>query len=146
MPNRWIAVITRVDAKIFRERPFRRVTELHNELGRAKNREMTPGKPGIDRSRFASFKGVHAKTRDKNPHEDAAIAFAKRIAEYLRKAKATARFEEILLVAEPKMLGRVKKELDKSVLAVCDSVKRDLGHLSVTEIRGALGITSLRPS
>lgn len=139
MSQRWIAIVTRADARIFSEKPFQRVVEMRNPLGRAKNREMTTDKPPVSRGTFAGAKGVHA-VAEKNPHEDAAVAFAKRIAEFFRKSLAQNKFGELLLVAEPKMLGRVKIELDKQVRAVTECVRKDLGHMPPNEITRALNL------
>lgn len=137
MPKRWIAIVNRTDAKMFSERPFTRVAQLRNVLGRAKNREMTRGKQMLSRGSFAGSKGMHA-VGVKNPHDDAAVDFAKRIAEYLRKAYATNRFDDLMLVAEPKMLGWVKTEMDKNVIEVTEWVRKDLANLKPHEIPQAL--------
>lgn len=139
MGQRWIAIVTRTDARIFTARPFKRVIQLRNPLGRAKNREMMTDKPPVSRGAFAGAKGLHAVS-EKNPHEDAAVAFAKRVAEYLRKSLAQNKFGDLTLVAEPKMLGRVKSELDKNVLAVTECVRKDLGNMPPPELTRALNL------
>lgn len=126
MPKRWIAIVNRTEARIFSEKPFKRIGQLKNLLGRAKNREMT-----TDRPRPAG---------EKSPHEDAAVMFAKRLSEYFRKAHATNRFDALTIVAEPKMLGRVKSELHKTIKNCTEWIAKDFGHTSNVEIPKRLGL------
>src|SRR5688572_12229825 len=131
--NKWIVIVTRVDARIFKEKPFQRVGTLLNALGREKNRAMTTDKPSKNRSKFAGYKGVHTMN-DANPHEDAAVDFAKKVAEYLRKAQAQNRFTDLTLVAESKMMGRVKKEMHRTLLNRTEFVNKDMGHAKIHDL------------
>jgi protein required for attachment to host cells len=145
MAKKWIAVITRTDATFFSERPFARVSQLRNQLGREKNRTMTTDKPGIGRSRFSGSKGMHTIDYGPGPHEEAAIAFTKRIGDFLHKAFAQNRFRELTVIAEPKTLGRLKKEIDKNILDSAQFVRKDLGQLKMHEVADFLGLQRPRP-
>ncbi len=140
MQNRWIAIVNRTDARIFSERPFKRVSQLKNLLGRTKNREMTKDKPSLNRAPFGGVKGIHGTRGEKNPHEDVAVAFAKQVSEYLRKAHAENQFDSLLVVAEPKMLGRVKSEFNKTVKGCTEWLGKDFGHSSSVELPKLLGL------
>lgn len=140
MQKRWIAIVNRTDARIFSERPFRAVNQLKNLLGRTKNREMTTDKPYKRGVPFSGAKGLHRVGGEKNPHEDAAISFAKRISEYLRKAHAENRFDSLLVVAEPKMLGRVKAEFDRTIKNCTEWVGKDFCNATNIEIPKRLGL------
>jgi protein required for attachment to host cells len=140
MPKRWIAIVNRTEARIFSEKPFKRIGQLKNLLGRAKNREMTTDRPNLNRSNFGGAKGIHGTSGEKSPHEDAAVMFAKRLSEYFRKAHATNRFDTLTIVAEPKMLGRVKSEFHKTMRSCTEWVGKDFGHASNVEIPRLLGI------
>ena len=140
MPKRWIAVVNRSEARIFTEKPFKRVGQLNNLLGRLKNREMTTNRPNLGRSNYGGPKGTHRTDGEKSPHEDAAVMFAKRVSEYLRKAHAMNRFDTLTVVAEPKMLGRVKTEFHKTIKSCTDWVAKDFAHASNFEIPKLLGI------
>lgn len=141
--KKWIAVVTRVEARIFESKDFSLVTKLKNPLGHEKNRAMNSGKPGVGRSKFSGSMAIHNMTGEKSPHEDAAIAFGKRIGEYLNKQMDLNRFSDLLLVAEPKMLGRVKAHMDKKVMAHTECSAKDLGKLSAHELKKAITISGV---
>jgi len=145
MAKKWIAVITRTDASFFSERPFTRVSQLRNMLGREKNRAMVTDKPGKGRSRYAGHKGIHTVDQGQGPHEEAVIAFTKRIGAFLHKAFAQNRFRELTVIAEPKTLGRLKKELDKNILASAEFVRKDLGQFKAHQVADFLGLQRPRP-
>lgn len=140
MQKRWIAIVNRTDARIFSERPFKRISQLKNLLGRAKDREMTTDKPAVRGTPFSGIKGTHRTGGEKSPHEDAAISFAKRVSEFLRKAHAENKFDSLMVVAEPKMLGRVKAEFDKTVNNCTEWVGKDFCYASNLEIPKLLGL------
>ncbi len=136
--KQWVVILNRVQARIFDASDFSLIDTLVNELGRERNRVMATGKPGVSRGKFASNKMIHNLTREKNPHEEAALAFAKEVAEYLDKNLNLNRFSHVHLVAEPKMLGRVKKNLSKKILDLAEFQSKDLAHLSAHELRSVI--------
>ena len=140
MKDKWIAVVTRIDARIFSGDDFRLISKLSNPLGRERNRAMRDGKPGLAPSKFNGTFGSHGLTAEKNPHEDAAIAFAKRVSSYLRKQMNLHRFDKLILAAEPKMLGRMKTEMNKDLAAHTEWRGKDFGKLNAHELRKAIGI------
>jgi protein required for attachment to host cells len=121
--KQWIVVVTRTGARVFKSPEFEVITTLLNPLGREKNRAMTTDKPGL---------------AEKNPHEDAAVGFAKRIARYLHVKNSQNRFDELVIAAEPKMLGRLKAELDKTVAAKVRWWAKDLGKIPDADIGARL--------
>src|ERR1700757_1598785 len=97
MSIQWIAIVNRTGAQLYSEKTFRLVGELKNSLGREKNRAMTDDRPGLARSRFIAG-STHSMTGEKNPHEDAAVAFARRVASFLRKQFSLKKFDKLLMV------------------------------------------------
>src|SRR5437868_6991380 len=95
MPKKWIVIANQTAVKILQEQknqenperrinPFKLIKTFENPLGRERNRVFLRHKPG------ASFKGTgrtgvsrHLMTGSRNPHEDVAIQFAKKVAKYL---------------------------------------------------------------
>lgn len=138
MIHRWIVVVTRVEARVFEGREMVLKETLTNELGREHNRALTTDKPGVSRSRFSGVSHVHAMTGEKNPHEDAAIVFAKAVSMFLQKAQNRRQFESLLVFAEPKMMGRLRKYFSKSLLAVTDFQAKDFGHLGVNDLKSVI--------
>jgi protein required for attachment to host cells len=139
MSAKWIAVVTRTEARVFSAEDFRLIAKLTNQLGREKNRAMTNARPGLGHGKFARGSGFYSLTGEKNPHEDAAIAFAKRVSEYLRKQMTLHRFDKLILAAEPKMMGRVKAEMNKDLAAHTEWKAKDFGKLKPHELRKVIG-------
>lgn len=139
MAIKWIVLVNRVDARIFTEKTFRLLAELKNDLGREKNKAMTTDKPGRASGKFASRTGVHTLSGEKNPHEDAAIEFAKRVTEYLHKQSKLNLFDELLVIAEPKMMGRLKSDMDKSLVECTHWLAKDFGKASAHELKKLIG-------
>ena len=108
---------------------------LENSLGREKNRALTTDKPGAARSRFSGAFGMHSLSGEKNPHEDAAVQFAKRLGHYLNKEEHTNKFDDLLIAAEPKMMGRIRAALGFKLSERVKWFKKDLCHLTADEIR-----------
>lgn len=137
MPIKWIVLVSRANARVFNQNGYRPVTEIKGSLGKEKNKALTRAKPGVGRAKF-SGSSPHKMTGEKNPHEDAAIAFAKKVDRYLSKQLNLKKFDKLLVVAEPKMMGRLKKNLDKNVKAVTKWMAKDLGKVPATQVEKAL--------
>lgn len=139
MAKKWIVFVTRVNARVFNAETWDSVIELKNSIGRAKNKELKTGKPGVSRGRFSGAKGVHGMTGEKNPHEDAAIEFAKKIGTYLHKQKNLSKFNEVTIVAEPRMMGRIKKQMDKNLARNVKWIGKNLGKFTAHELPQFVG-------
>ena len=135
MNNNWIVVANRVEARIFKQRDMRLLHKLTNSLGREKNRAFTTDKPGWGRNRLASPASTHNLTGNKNPHDDAAIDFARRLGRFLEKKLAANTFNGLLITAEPRMMGWMKRHMDQRLLKHCEFLGKDLGRLSVHELK-----------
>lgn len=143
--TKWIVVIERSRARIFLANPFRHIETLENELGREKNKAMTTDKPGWSRSKLAQPSSTHSLTGEKNPHEDAAVDFARRISRHLEHEAQAHNFEELTIVAEPKMTGRIRQFLGSPALPEVEWLRKDWSHLSDHEIGAQLGADFRNP-
>lgn len=139
MPNRWIAVVTRTGARIYRGQSFRLVDQIENELGREKNRAFTTSRPTIGRNRTASRSSTH-NTAGENPkpHDDIAKAFARKMALYLSKQLNNKEFDDLLVAAEPRMMGWLKGKMNQKLKSKTTWMPKDLAKLTVTELRQAV--------
>ena len=71
--------------------------------------------------------------------------FAKRIADYLDKARNEHRYDQLIIVAPPKVLGMMRKELGKEVeKLVADELPKDLSWFNAREIESYFGKGSER--
>ena len=46
MNNKWIAVVNRIDARVFNEEGFTKILDMTNEEGRQKDSDLSTDKPG----------------------------------------------------------------------------------------------------
>jgi protein required for attachment to host cells len=61
--------------------------------------------------------------------------FSRRIGDYLEKARTDHRFHQLVLVAPPKFLGLLRKELGKEVgKLVADELPKDLSWFNEREL------------
>jgi protein required for attachment to host cells len=127
---KWIAVVNRVEARIYNAANMRRMRTLSNVLGREKNRAFTTDKPGSDRNRVKAKSSIHGLTGEKRPHDDIAKQFAHRVNELLSKDFNQHRFSELLVVAEPRMMGWLKSAMDKNLKGIAEWKSKDLGKVS----------------
>lgn len=140
MSKTWIVVCDRVSARVFSKKPFRLLLKMDNELGRERNRAMSTDKPGMSRAKFGRSSSVYALTGEKDPHEDAAKAFARKIAGYLDDQKNSKKFDELIIVAEPRMMGRIKTPMTKSLKEGAMFIAKDLGRAKPHQLEKALGL------
>ena len=139
MPNRWIAIVTRTGARFYRGQSFRLVDQIENELGREKNRAFTTSRPTIGRNRMATAASTHNMSgEDKKPHDDVAIAFARRIAQHLAKQLEAKEFDELLVAAEPRMLGWLKGKMSRKLQTKTTWLSKDLAKLTVKDLKVAV--------
>jgi hypothetical protein len=137
--KKWLIVMGRKSAKVFsvseREGSLEWLKTLRNPLGGERNRIMRKDKPGVSRGKYAKNAFLHALTGGKNPHEDVAIEFAKRIGEYVKQNNEEKAFSDLTIAAEAHMLGLVKKTFKNEKIKVdVEWVRKDLDKLSTKKI------------
>jgi protein required for attachment to host cells len=136
MPTTWIVAADASRARILQVADRERLVEIEdlvNPEGRLHNREINTDAKG----RFAGpdRPGGHSSDDEERTVEHYNGLFAKRVAEYLDKARNDQRYERLVLVAAPKMLGHLRHELDKEVeKLVLDEVPKDLSWFNAREI------------
>ena len=136
MPTTWIVTADASRARILQVADRERLVEVEdlvNPKGRLHNREINTDAKG----RFSGpdRPGGHSSGDEDNTVEHYNELFAKRVAEYLDKARNDHRYERLVLVAAPKVLGQLRKELDKEVeKLVVDELDKDLSWFNAREI------------
>jgi len=89
---------------------------------------------GSPQHRLRGTASVTASAGDEEQHLEAQ-AFARRVAQHLAGAWRQKRFDELRIVAAPRFLGQLRKELDAHVSAVVsDELDKDLIHEGNGEI------------
>ena len=134
MATTWIIAADSSRARILqvtgRER-LQEVLDLVNPKGRMNDRELiTDAHP-----RFRGTSGPGSDRQEMPAVEHEVELFAKRVGDELEKARLEKRYDQLVLVAPPKFLGALRKELHKEVeRLVADELPKDLSWFNAREI------------
>jgi protein required for attachment to host cells len=131
MANTWIVAADASRARVLQVAGPQRLVEVDNLLnpeGRLEDREINTDARG-------RFSGGHTGEDNVGAAEHRTELFAKRLGDYLDKARTQQRYDELVLVAPPKFLGMIRKELGKEVeKLVADQVPKDLSWFNTREL------------
>jgi protein required for attachment to host cells len=136
MPTTWIVTADASRARVLQVADRERLVEIEdfvNPEGRLHNREINTDAKG----RFAGpdRPGGHSSDDEERTVEHYNELFAKRVADYLEKARNDHRYDQLVLVAAPKLLGQLRKELDKEVeKLVAEELPKDLSWFNAREL------------
>lgn len=107
----WVVVAGAADAKIFEHRrhenSFKLTHELTHPEGRLKIHELVTDHPG----HYAAGSATGAFSQDHNPKDNENTRFAKDVVDYLDHARATNRFNELIVIMPPHFYGLFEKHL-----------------------------------
>ena len=135
MATTWIVAADESRARVLQVTGQReRLAEIHhlsNPEGRAQNRELqTDAEP-----RFHGNAGPASDREAQGAVEQSVRTFAKEVGRYLDKARQEQRYDELVLVAPPKFLGALRKELGKEVeKLVAEELPKDLSWFSERDL------------
>ena len=138
MANTWIVAADSSRARFLqvagRERLIE-VASLLNPEARMDDRDLiTDAHP-----RFRGTAGPGSDRQETSAQEHATDLFAKRVGDYLDKARTDHRFDRLHLVAPPRFLGQLRKALGKEVQKlVSEELPKDLSGLSARELEARL--------
>jgi protein required for attachment to host cells len=137
MATTWIVAADESRARVLqvldREQRLAEVEDLVNPAGRMQDRELQTGAEPRFHGRPGAGPGSDSERQGAVEHS--ARAFAKEVGRYLDKARIDHKYEHLVLVAPPKFLGALRKELDKEVeKLVVDELPKDLSWLNALEI------------
>ena len=142
----WVLVANSGQARILemQRKPyeFHQVTELVSEAQHLTNKEIVSDASG--RVYHAQGPGTHSMKPRSDPHENAEEQFSRGLAQKLEKAASLGRFDQLLVIADPKTMGRLRQQMRKSMAGkVADEVALDLVGLPLpqleTRVRDVLG-------
>jgi protein required for attachment to host cells len=145
MANTWIVAADAGRARFLQVAGPQRLVEVEDLLNpdaRMDNRELTSdahprfsghggvGKPGASRT-----SGPASDRQETSAQEHATDLFAKRVGDYLESARTAHRYDELVIVAPPKFLGALRKELGKEVeKLVVEELPKDLSWFKAQEL------------
>lgn len=139
----WVVVANEATAVIYqcprREDQWDRVMVLQNDAARGREAELSTDREG--RSFDSHGRGRHAMTREKSgPKRHAAESFARTVAQRLEKVLHGHQYAAYALIAAPRFLGLLRKELGASSLPEpVLSIDKDVVGQDVALIRKLLG-------
>jgi protein required for attachment to host cells len=109
------------------------VASLDNPEGRMHDRDLISDA----HARFRAGGAPGSDHQEMSAVEHATELFAKRIGDYLEKARTDHRYDELVVIAPPQILGALRKEYGKEVgKLVKDELPKDLTMLSRHELEG----------
>jgi protein required for attachment to host cells len=133
MPTTWIIAADASRARILQVADQERLVEIEdlvNPEGRLQDRELT-----TDANPRLHGPGGMSAREEPSAVEHSVELFSKRIGNYLEKARTDRRYDKLYLVAPPKFLGLLRKELGKEVeKLVSEDLSKDLSWFSAREI------------
>jgi protein required for attachment to host cells len=137
MSRLWVVVADQSKARIFTVADSRGelidVGELTHPVARDLEQTLTSDRPG--RSFDSKGKGRHAMGSTVEPARQESIRFAKQVADHLQAAHEKGRFDRLLLVAGPFLLGLLRDNFKKSAGLEISEIEKNLGQYDAREIR-----------
>ena len=113
----WILVADSGHARILelriKPKEFRQVQELVSESRHLSSRDMVSDASG--RAFHVKGPSSHSKQQRSDAHDQAEQAFSRMLVGKLEKAANLKAFEYLVLIADPKTLGRVRQHMSKSL-------------------------------
>ena len=139
MTTTWIVAADSSRARVLqvadREERLVELEDLVNPEGRMDDRELTSDA----HPRLRGTSGPGSDRQEMSAVEHHVELFAKRIGEHLEKARTDHRYERLCLVAPPKFLGALRKELSREVKKlVAEELPKDLSWLTARELEDYL--------
>jgi protein required for attachment to host cells len=137
----WVLVANSGQARILemQRKPyeFHQVTELASEAQHLTNKDIVSDASG--RVYRTQGPGTHSMNPRSDPHENAEEQFSRGLAQKMEKAARLGRFDHLLVVADPKTLGRLRQQMNKSVEGkVAEEVALDLVRLPLNQLEPRL--------
>ena len=137
MHGKWLVVANRVSARLFvvreRGKSLSLVESLEHPAGRLHGRALESDRPG--RVFDSHGEGRHALGSAVGASAQVAETFAHQVAKRLRAARNDHAYDELVLVAEPRFLGLLRRALDSATsAAVVASLDKDLAAFDAAEL------------
>ena len=137
----WVLVANSGQARILemQRKPyeFHQVSELFSETQHLTNKEIVSDASG--RVYHTQGPGTHSMKPRSDPHEQAEEQFSRGLAEKMEKAAQLGRFDQLLVVADPKTMGRLRQRMNRSLAGkITDEVALDLVGLPLPQLESRL--------
>lgn len=144
MPGAWVLVAHESGARLFEARGpgkgLQLVREVFHPEGRARNRDIDADRPGRAFPRGGSADNRSAMSREEGAHERVVSDFARELANLMREGRVGGRYQRLVLVAPPRLLGLLRSSLDPTTAqCVVGSLDKDLAFADASELAEHVG-------
>lgn len=141
MPNILVIAADNTCARIFHtsssQDPLEEKTVLVHPENRLHEKDLTSDRQGYSFSSHGY--GRKALSSHEEPKEYEIKKFVKEINEYLKNSEANKEFNQLIIIAAPKLLGTLKKQLNSNIKKLITyELKKNITKLSAAEIRNYL--------
>lgn len=144
----WVVVGHRAGAQVFCHEG-KELTLLQDFLfpdGKSKENKLVSDRPGRSFDSFSKSRGGHqtggprhAMSSKESPSDHAMTVFSETIADWLESARKENKFDKLILIAEPRFIGRLKSHLSTPTLQLVISEKeKDYSWLKKPELERRL--------
>lgn len=120
MNDVWYAVCDQVRARFFACKPFELVGEIENE-----GIPRRQGTPHFERT---------------EPQEESAFVFAGKIGDFLDRHLGMKDFGQVVVVADPKLAGKIHSRMTKRLSQHASWIQKDLGKIADRHLPEPLGL------
>jgi protein required for attachment to host cells len=133
----WVLVANSGQARILemQRKPyeFHQVSELVSEAQHLTNKEIVSDASG--RVYHTQGPGTHSMKPRSDPHENAEEQFSRSLAQKMEKAAQLGRFDQLLVIADPKTMGRLRQQMTRSLSGrIADEISLDLVSLPLPQL------------
>lgn len=130
--KKWIVIANATDARIYQQNNDATTLQLtqhfHSEKAHLHAKDVVTDRAG--RVFESAVIGRHALEPTTELHREAKIEFAHEIMAFINHAIANHEFETLILVASPKLLGELRKQIHKPpTQATILEIAKDLSHV-----------------
>ena len=137
----WVVVTSNAGAIIYRAEnradPLEEFESLDNLDHKLEEQDMSSDHPG--RSFDSAGAGHHGMSPETDAKERAAIVFSRRLADRIEAGRMSGEFHTLVLVAAPKMLGRLREQISEATTPMVQhEIAQNLFHMSPEQIRDYL--------
>ncbi|MGR8942207.1 MAG: host attachment protein [Gammaproteobacteria bacterium] len=138
----WVVVADHSRARFFQTEsssaPLEEIDNLVHAEARLHDREMTSDLPGKIKNP-GGHGGGHAFEQETDPKKHEADVFAGKIVHYLEQAHNVNRFSQLIIIADPSMLGLLRQHMPSHLNThVCLEMDKNLTGMSAADIRAHL--------
>jgi protein required for attachment to host cells len=139
MMTTWVVAADHVRARFFRiessSSPLEEVDTLVHSEGRMHDREITSDLPGKVKNP-GGLGGGHAFEQETDPKKHEADVFAGEIVHYLEQARNANRFDRLIVIADPSILGLIRQHMPNPLSALISlELDKNIAGMTAAEIR-----------